>query len=66
MAGASMIDDLLAMMRDAGFEHVRITPKDESRDFIRDWAPGRGVEAYVVSAYIEAVKPGGCSGSSCC
>ncbi|MDX8390781.1 MAG: arsenite methyltransferase [Mariprofundaceae bacterium] len=56
MAGASMIEDLKAMMVDAGFEHVSIEPKDESREFIRDWAPGRGVEAYVVSAYIGAVK----------
>ncbi len=57
MAGASLIDDLEAMLADAGFENVRILPKDESRDFIRDWAPGRGVETYVVSAYIEASKP---------
>ncbi len=67
MAGASMIDDLEIMMADAGFEQIRINPKDESREFIRDWAPGRGVEAYVVSAYIEAVKPGACcSDSACC
>jgi len=67
MAGASLIDDLEAMMAASGFEKIRIIPKDESREFIRDWAPGRGVEAYVVSAYIEAVKPGGCgSGSSSC
>ena len=57
MAGASMIEDLEAMMRGAGFENVCIRPKDESRGFIRDWAPGRGVEDYVVSAAIEAVKP---------
>jgi len=67
MAGASLIDELETMMIKAGFEMVSIIPKDESREFIRDWAPGRGVEAYVVSAYIEAVKPGGCcSGSTCC
>ena len=67
MAGASLIDELEAMLRQAGFEHIRIAPKDESREFIRDWAPGRGVEDYVVSAYIEAVKPGCCaSGSACC
>jgi SAM-dependent methyltransferase len=57
MAGASMIDDLEAMIRAAGFRDVRISPKDESRELIRDWAPGRGVEDYVVSAAIEAVKP---------
>ncbi len=66
MAGASLIDELEMMMSEAGFEDVRIVPKDDSREFIRDWAPGRGVEAYVVSAYIEAVKPGGCSPASAC
>jgi SAM-dependent methyltransferase len=57
MGGASLIEDLDSMLKDAGFSKVTITPKDESRDFIRDWAPGSGVENYVVSAYIEAVKP---------
>jgi len=68
MGNASLIEELEAMIDDAGFEQVRIAPKDDSRDFIRDWAPGRGVEDYVVSATIEAVKPGGgcCGGSSCC
>jgi SAM-dependent methyltransferase len=62
MAGASLIDELEAMMRDAGFDHIQIAPKDESREFIKDWAPGRGVEDYVLSATIEAIKPGG----GCC
>ena len=57
MAGASMIHDLAAMIEAAGFTAIAIKPKDESRAFIRDWAPGRGVEDYVVSATIEAVKP---------
>ncbi len=57
MAGASQIDELEAMMRNAGFTAIRIAPKDESRQFIRHWAPGRGVEDYVVSAAIEAIKP---------
>jgi arsenite methyltransferase len=57
MGNASLIDDLEAMIEEAGFEEVKILPKDESRDFIRDWAPGRGVEEYVVSATIEAIKP---------
>ena len=57
MGNASLIEKLESDMRDAGFTDIRIEPKDESRDFIRDWAPGRGVEDYVVSATIEAVKP---------
>lgn len=57
MAGASLIGELEAMMKSAGFDQVRITPKDESRAFIREWAPGRKIEDFVVSANIEAVKP---------
>ena len=62
MAGASQIDELEQMLAEAGFENIRITPKDESREFIRDWAPGRGIEAYVLSATIEAIKPAGAAG----
>jgi len=57
MAGASLIDELENFMRDVGFKKIKITPKDESRDFIKDWAPNSGVEDYVVSAHIEAIKP---------
>ncbi|MFP4615784.1 MAG: arsenite methyltransferase [Thiohalorhabdus sp.] len=57
MGNASLIEDLEEMIRDAGFAGVAIQPKDESREFIRDWAPGRGVDDYVVAATIEAVKP---------
>jgi len=58
MGNASLIEDLESIMAEAGFSDIRIQPKDESREFIRDWAPGRGMEDYVVSATIEAVKPG--------
>jgi SAM-dependent methyltransferase len=57
MGNASLIEDLEEMMHAAGFVEVRIQPKDESRDFIRDWAPGHNVTDYVVSASIEALKP---------
>ena len=60
MAGASLIGEVEAMLRESGFRNIRIQPKDESREFIRTWAPGRNVEDYVVSATIAAVKPGGC------
>ena len=62
MAGASQISELNAILETCGFEKITIAPKDDSKDFIKDWAPGRGVEDYVLSATIEAVKPGAC----CC
>ena len=46
-----------SLLEAANFSDVRITPRDESREFIRDWVPGSGVEDYVISAHIEAVKP---------
>lgn len=58
MAGAARICALEHMLRGTGFEQVRVSPKDESRGFIRDWAPGTPVTAYLVSASIEANKPG--------
>ncbi len=58
VGNASLVAELESTIAEAGFTDVRIAPKDKSREFIRDWAPGRGVEDYVVSATIEAVKPG--------
>ena len=57
MAGASPISEVEAMLRNAGFRQIRIAPKDESKSFIRDWAPGIPITDYVVSATIEAIKP---------
>lgn len=57
MAGASLIEELETYMRDAGFKDIKISPKDDSKDFIKDWAPTHNVTDYVLSAHIEAVKP---------
>ncbi len=57
VSGASTIAELEGLLKQAGFGQIRITPKDESRTFIRDWAPGSRVEDFIVSAVIEAVKP---------
>lgn len=57
MAGASMVSEVEAMLRASGFTEIRVAPKDESKSFIRDWAPGTDISEYVVSATIEAIKP---------
>jgi arsenite methyltransferase len=57
MAGASQISEVEKMLREAGFDQIKIGPKDASRSFIREWLPGKQIEDYLVSATIEAVKP---------
>jgi len=57
VAGAASVADLAAMLAGAGFSAIRIAPKDASREYIQHWAPGRGVENFIASANIEAVKP---------
>lgn len=59
VAGASPVGEVEAMLVAAGFAQVRVVPKEESKSFMRDWAPGTPITDYVVSAAIEAVKPGG-------
>ncbi|MGZ5781593.1 MAG: methyltransferase domain-containing protein, partial [Burkholderiaceae bacterium] len=57
MAGAAQISDIKTMLHTAGFERIQIEPRLESIAFIRKLAPGTGIENYVVSANIAAVKP---------
>jgi len=57
VSGASLISELEEYMQQAGFKDIRIEPKDGSKEFIKDWAPGSNIEDYVLSASIEAIKP---------
>jgi len=57
IGGAVTTDELETMLHESGFQGIRIQPKDESREFMREWAPGRKVEDYIASGMIEAVKP---------
>jgi SAM-dependent methyltransferase len=57
MAGATPIHELRKFLSGAGFRNVKIEEKAGSREFIAEWAPGRGIEDYVTSATIEATKP---------
>jgi ubiquinone/menaquinone biosynthesis C-methylase UbiE len=55
-AGAATVSELATLLEEVGFSEIRIQPKDESRDFIREWAPGLRIENYIASATIEARK----------
>ncbi len=56
VSGASSIKEIETMLNSSGFTDISITAKDDSREFIKDWAPGSNIENYVLSAYIQARK----------
>jgi len=56
VSGAAMIPELEEMLGEIGFGDVDIKTAAESREFIREWAPGSNMEDFVVSATIEATK----------
>ena len=56
VTSSASVDDLRSMLSEAGFRDIRIRPREESRQFIRDWSPDQGVENFILSASIEAVK----------
>jgi SAM-dependent methyltransferase len=57
VAGAATLDELKLMLAEAGFTDIRIEANERSRDVIRDWLPGTGLENYIVSATIEGTRP---------
>jgi len=59
VGGAATFDDTKKMLTQAGFQNIKITAHDNSRNLTRAWEPDKSENAldYVVSAYIEALKP---------
>jgi SAM-dependent methyltransferase len=57
VAGAASAAQIAEWLAAAGFADIRLVPKGESRELIKDWSPGKRIEDYVVSATIEARKP---------
>jgi arsenite methyltransferase len=78
IAGASLIDDLRAMMHDAGLAQIQLTAKpayvetlstgdDPLYQRVQAGLPqGRGPADYVTSMAIAAVRPGACCAPGCC
>jgi SAM-dependent methyltransferase len=69
IGGAVPAEELTLMLSEAGFSEIRIEPRPESHAFIKEWMPDSGIENYIVSATIEAIKPArvrDCCGPACC
>ena len=57
IAGAATVEQTETWLAAAGFADIRVTPKAESRELVSSWAPGTGIEDFVVSAMVEGRKP---------
>ncbi len=66
VAGAAQIDEMRALLAGAGFDGVKIEPREDSQAIVRRCLPG--AEDFLTSARIEARKPAGadCCRPSCC
>lgn len=56
MSGASTIEDLETILKEVGFQKIKIEPKQESKKFIATWTTKSQIIDYVVSANIQAIK----------
>ena len=59
LGGAATINDTEHMLRQTGFQDIRIKTHALSPEIFREWGAGKVEKAigHVVSAYVEAVKP---------
>jgi len=55
VSGAALVAEVEGMLRDSGFQDVRVEPKPDSEALVQDWSPG--AENLIASALIRAVKP---------
>ncbi|SCG82270.1 Arsenite methyltransferase [Proteiniborus sp. DW1] len=56
IAGAEYVENIRAMMQNAGFKDIKLMPKDNGREIVKSWVPDRNIDDYVTSYMIEAVK----------
>ena len=56
IAGAEYVGNIQNMLENAGFVNIRMVPKDNSKEIIKSWIPGKNAEEFVASYMIEAEK----------
>ena len=56
ISGASSVSEIENMLKKSGFEDIKIEPKSDSNEFIKNWSDKFDSENYVVSASITALK----------
>jgi len=66
IGGAEHIDTIKAMLQEIGFGDIRLYPKENSAEIVNSWLPEGGLDSYIASYIMEAVKPGCCCAGGCC
>jgi arsenite methyltransferase len=67
LAGATVQDELVEILTEAGFTDIKIRAKGNSDEVITSWESKRGFESKVFAAEVTATKPGAaCCGPGCC
>lgn len=56
IAGAEYVENIGSMLKNSGFINIRMVPKDNSKEIIKSWVPGKSAEEFVASYIIEAQK----------
>ena len=56
IGGAEYVEDIEIMLHSAGFKDIKMTPKNNSREIVKAWAPDKNIEDFVASYIIEAIK----------
>lgn len=56
IGGAEYVEDLRKMLENAGFADIKMRPKDNSREIVTSWIPGKNIEDFVSSFIIEGAK----------
>ena len=57
IGGATLVTEMHALLAEAGFGRIEITPKESSRAYLGQWTDDPAAGEFVVSALIAAVKP---------
>jgi len=57
VGGAQQLGGIEAMLEEIGFKDIRVEPMDGAKQILANWFPNLGVENYVTSASITAMKP---------
>lgn len=60
MGAAAPRDELMGMLRRAGFESEKVEIGEHSRLLLRGWAPGAELEQFLAAANITATRPARC------